>query len=233
MDEVVPRRFRFVVFDWDGTLADSAGLIALSIQAACRDLGEPVPDEATARYVIGLGLADALAVVAPQLPLARQRELTARYRHHFLAADDSIPLFPGVPEMLDDLEAAGLLLGLATGKSRAGLERAFAQQNIAHRFVATRCADESFPKPDPDMLLYLMDRVGVGPGETLMIGDTTHDVLLARNAGVPVVAVAYGAHAPAGLAELEPLALVHSVTELRRWLGDYVIASGVRVAGGE
>jgi len=233
MPERPPQRFRFVVFDWDGTLADSAALIALSIQAACRDLGEPVPDEATARYVIGLGLADALAVVAPQLPVARQRELTVRYRHHYLAADDSIPLFPGVRQMLDDLEAAGVLLGLATGKSRAGLERAFSQQDIAHRFVATRCADESFPKPNPDMLLYLMDRVGVAPGETLMIGDTTHDVQLARNADVPVVAVSYGAHPPAGLAELEPLALVHSVAELRCWLGENVIAAGVRVADDE
>lgn len=225
-------RFRFVVFDWDGTLADSAALIAASIQAACRDLGEPIPDDTTARYVIGLGLADALSVVAPQLPVERYRELTARYRHHFLAADDSIPLFTGVHQMLEELEAAGVLIGLATGKSRAGLERAFRQQDIAHRFVATRCADESFPKPNPDMLLHLMERVGVGADETLMIGDTTHDLLLARNAGVAAVGVTYGAHATTGLADLEPLALVHSVAELHAWLRKNVIGAAVQVAGG-
>jgi phosphoglycolate phosphatase len=218
MPERLPGGFRFVVFDWDGTLADSAGLIAASIQAACRDIGEPVPDEATARFVIGLGLLDALRHVAPGLASERHRELTSRYRHHFLAADAQIPLFDGVREMLDELDAAGYLLGVATGKSRAGLNRAFEQQRVAHRFVATRCADESLPKPNPDMLLYLMDRVGVGPRETLMIGDTTHDVELAHNAGVAAVAVTYGAHSPGGLAGLDPYALVHSVTELRQWL---------------
>jgi phosphoglycolate phosphatase len=212
------RRFRFVVFDWDGTLADSAALIAASIQAACRDIGQPVPDEATARYVIGLGLADMLMHIAPGLSPTGIRDLTDRYRHHYLGGDAAIPLFAGVPEMLRELEAGGALLGVATGKSRAGLDRAFSQHRIAQHFVATRCADEGFPKPHPDMLLHLMDRVGAAPGETLMIGDTTHDVELARNAGVAAVAVAYGAHPPAGLAELDPLALVHSVAELRQWL---------------
>lgn len=218
MPDLVSRRFRFVVFDWDGTLADSTGLIAGSIQAACRDIGEPVPDAATARYVIGLGLADMLRHIAPGLAPGRHRDLTVRYRQHFLDGDASIPLFAGVPEMLDDLDAAGCLLGIATGKSRVGLDRAFAQQGIGHRFVATRCADEGFPKPHPDMLLNLMERVGADPRETLMVGDTTHDVELARNAGVAAVAVAYGAHPSADLAQLDPLALVHSVAQLRQWL---------------
>ncbi len=218
MPDALRRRFRFVVFDWDGTLADSASLIASSIQAACRDIGEPVPDETTARYVIGLGLADALRHVAPGLAPERQRDLTDSYRQHYLARDAQIPLFHGAREMLEELAAAGHLLGLATGKSRAGLARALAQQGIGHRFTATRCADEGFPKPNPDMLLHLMDQVGAGPRETLMIGDTTHDVELARNARVAAVAVSYGAHGAAGLAEVRPLALVHSVAELRQWL---------------
>ena len=137
---------------------------------------------------------------------------------HAAWIDAAIPLFEGVTEMLADLEQAGALLGVATGKSRLGLDRAFSQHCIAHHFVATRCADEGFPKPHPDMLLHLMDRVGAEPGETLMIGDTTHDVELAHNAGVAAVAVAYGAHPPAGLAGLSPLGLVHSVAELRQWL---------------
>jgi phosphoglycolate phosphatase len=218
MSDPGPRRFRFVVFDWDGTLADSTALIATAIRDACRDIGEPVPDETTARYVIGLGLADALRHVAPGLVPERHRDLAVRYRHHYLAGDARIPLFAGAREMLDELDEAGFLLAVATGKSRVGLNRALDQQGIAHRFVATRCADEGFPKPNPDMLLHLMQRVGADPRETLMIGDTTHDLELARNAGAAGVAVSYGAHSSAGLAELNPLALVHTVDELRRWL---------------
>jgi phosphoglycolate phosphatase len=214
------RRFSFVVFDWDGTLADSTAIIAAALQQACRDIGEPVPSDLDARYVIGLGLADALRHVAPGLPPQRYPELSARYRHHYLARDPAIPLFPGVREMLAELGAAGHVLGVATGKSRAGLDHALAQQGVRSCFTATRCADEGFAKPHPDMLLQLMDRVGAGPEATLMIGDTTHDLELARNAGVAALAVAYGAHAPAGLAEQGPLATVHSVRELRAWLRD-------------
>jgi phosphoglycolate phosphatase len=216
--DFVPRRFRFVVFDWDGTLADSTAIIADALQLACRDIGEPVPAAADARYVIGLGLADALRHVAPGLPVERYPDLVARYRHHYIARDSSIPLFAGVREMLAELEAAGFVLGLATGKSRAGLDHALAQHGIGAHFAATRCADEGFPKPHPDMLLRLMDQVGVGPGDTLMIGDTTHDLLLARNAGVAALAVAYGAHEAAGLAQQRPLATVHSIPELHAWL---------------
>ncbi len=179
-----PRRFRFVVFDWDGTLADSTAIIAEALQQACRDIGVPVPGDVDARYVIGLGLADALRHVAPGLPREREPDLVARYRHHYFARDSSIPLFAGVREMLAELDAAGFVLGVATGKSRAGLDHALAQHGIGDMFVATRCADEGFSKPHPDMLLRLMERVGAEPGETLMIGDTTHDLLLARNAGV-------------------------------------------------
>jgi phosphoglycolate phosphatase len=218
MADHAPRRFRLVVFDWDGTLADSTALIAAAIQQACRDIGEPVPDDTAARYVIGLGLADALRHVTPGLPVDRHRDLASRYKHHYLAGDPQIPLFAGTREMLDELDAAGALLAIATGKSRAGLNRALDQQQLAHRFVATRCGDEGFPKPNPDMLLHLMDRVGARPDETLMIGDTTHDLELARNAGAAGIAVSYGAHASEGLARLDPLALVHSVAELRHWL---------------
>lgn len=215
---LVPRRFRFVVFDWDGTLADSTAIIAGALQQACRDVGEPAPSEGDARFVIGLGLADALRHVAPHLPVSRQPDLVARYRYHYLAQDSVIPLFAGAREMLTDLNAAGFLLGVATGKSRAGLDRALAQQDVGHLFTATRCADEGFAKPHPDMLLHLMDRVGAMPDETLMIGDTTHDLELARNAGVAALAVAYGAHELEDLIEQEPLATLHSIAELRAWL---------------
>jgi phosphoglycolate phosphatase len=211
-------RFRFVVFDWDGTLADSTALIATAIRSACADIGERVPDETTARFVIGLGLADALRHIAPGLPPAGQRALADRYRHHYLAREFDVPLFGGVRELLADLVAAGVPLGVATGKTRKGLDRALAQQALADRFVATRCADEGLPKPHPDMLLHLMERVGAAPRDTLMIGDTTHDLELARAAGASALAVGYGAHPPASLAALEPLATLASVPELAQWL---------------
>lgn len=216
--EARPRAFRLLVFDWDGTLADSTAIIANAIQQACRDLELAPPDDGSARFVIGLGLADALRHVAPGLAAADYPRLSDRYREHYLARDPEIPLFPGAREMLDELDARGFLLAVATGKSRVGLTRALQQQGLAHRFVATRCADEGMPKPHPDMLLALMDRCGVAPEETLMIGDTTHDLELARNAGASAVAVTYGAHPLAGLAGLSPLATLASIGELAAWL---------------
>jgi phosphoglycolate phosphatase len=216
--ELAPRRFRLIVFDWDGTLADSTTIIAESLQAACRDIGEPVPDDAAARFVIGLGLSDALARVAPGLPRERYPELSARYRHHYLGRDPGIPLFAGARDLLGDLRRAGFLLAVATGKSRVGLDRALAANDLAAQFDCTRCADEGRPKPHPDMLLHLIAHFGVSPGQTVMIGDTTHDLELAAAAGASSIAVAYGAHEPEGLLAARPLAIVHSVDELRRWL---------------
>lgn len=218
MRDAGARRFKLIVFDWDGTLSDSTALIARAIQNACRDLGEPVPDERAARFVIGLGLADALRTVAPTLPVHRYGELSAHYRRHYLAQEDDVPMFVGATALLDELDAAGYFLAVATGKSRAGLNRVLAHNGLTARFHATRCADEGRPKPHPDMLLHLMDRLGVRPNETLMIGDTTHDLELARNAGVAGLAVAYGAHDTDGLARRAPLATVHSIAELRGWL---------------
>ena len=218
MVEPRTRRFRLVVFDWDGTLADSTSMIASAIQEALRDMGEAVPEERAAKYVIGLGLSDALRSVAPQLAVHRHAELAAHYRKHYLAREEEIPLFDGAAELLEELEVAGHLLAVATGKTRMGLDRVLRRNGLQKRFHATRCADEGFPKPHPDMLLHLMDRLGVASEETLMIGDTTHDLELARNAGASAVAVAYGAHEVEGLARLKPLAVVHSVAELGEWL---------------
>jgi phosphoglycolate phosphatase len=212
------RRYRLLVFDWDGTLADSTSIIASAIQSACRDVGEPVPDEVAARYVIGLGLAQALAHVAPALPRDRHPELSARYRHHYLARDAQIPLFAGAAALLGELRAQGFMLAVATGKTRVGLDRALAANALADRFDATRCADEGHPKPHPEMLLHLMSALEVEPAETLMIGDTTHDLELAHAAGADALAVAYGAHPAEGLAEARPLAIVHSIPGLRAWL---------------
>jgi phosphoglycolate phosphatase len=214
----MPKRFDLVVFDWDGTLIDSAGVIVTCIQAACRDLGLPVPEDERASHVIGLGLGDALAHAVPGLPAYEYPRVAERYRHHFLLRGASLPLFAGTVEMLAALRANGHALAIATGKSRAGLVRALQQAGLQDLFEATRCADQCAPKPAPDMLLELMDEVGVAPARALMVGDTSHDVQMAANAGVAAVAVSYGAHAEAHLAALSPLALVHSTPELARWL---------------
>jgi phosphoglycolate phosphatase len=212
-------RYRLIVFDWDGTLVDSAAIIVEAIQRACADLGLPVPTDSAARYVIGLGLHDALGHVAPSLAEKDYPQLSARYRAHYLSRDPEIPLFAGAENLLSVLSARGHLLAVATGKSRLGLDRALEQAGVARHFVATRCGDEGFPKPNPDMLLHLMDRLGTAPDETLMIGDTTHDLMLAANAGVDAVGVAYGAHPEPALAAERNRAIVRSVDELAIWLG--------------
>ena len=210
--------YELVIFDWDGTLMDSTRMIARSLQAACRDVGVPEPSEEDALFVIGLNLADTFARVAPQLDAEGQRHLAERYRHHFLANEHEAILYPGVDAMLADLHGSGRRLAVATGKARRGLDRVLSQTGLAHRFEATRCADEGFAKPHPGMLLMLLDMTGVEPSRALMVGDTTHDLELAANAGVDAVAVTYGAH-PAALLETRPaVARCANVTELHRWL---------------
>ena len=211
-------RFELLVFDWDGTLIDSAGTIVHCIQAACRDLGLPAPDDARASHVIGLGLHDALAYAVPGLSPADYGGMVAAYRRHFLERDASIPLFRGAAAMLSALRERGHVLAIATGKSRAGLERALGNTGLAPLFASWRCADQCAPKPAPDMLLELMGELGTSEANTLMIGDTAHDLQMAEHAGVPAVAVSYGAHARAELAARSPLACVDSIQELSQWL---------------
>lgn len=212
------KRYDLIVFDWDGTVMDSTAVIAGSIQAACRDLHLTVPDDETARHVIGLGLQQALRYAVPDAPEEMYEPLVARYRYHFLSQDEAIPLFDGARETIEELHGAGYWLGVATGKNRAGLERALVSTGMKKYFHATRTAEQTFSKPDPAMLFELMEELAVSPGRTLMVGDTTHDVLLAQNAKVDVVAMGHGAHPPELLQELEPLALVDDFAELRVWL---------------
>ena len=192
-------RFDLVVFDWDGTLMDSTDVIATSIQRACVDLGLPVPSDQRASHVIGLGLSDALAYAVPELPRARFPEMIERYRHHYLSRDADLPLFPGVREILAALKEEGHYVAVATGKSRVGLERALDHTGLRPLFDATRCADECRSKPDPAMLFELGDELGVRNARMLMVGDTTHDLLMASNAGAASVGVSYGAHAARAL----------------------------------
>jgi phosphoglycolate phosphatase len=211
-------RYELLVFDWDGTLIDSAGAIVWCIQSACRELGLPVPDDARASHVIGLGLQDALAYAVPGLPPEDYGRVVESYRRHFLARDAGIPLFPGAEAMLSGLRERGHVLAIATGKSRAGLARALENTGLRPLFASSRCADQCAPKPAPDMILELMAELGTGAANTLMIGDTVHDLHMAASARVPAVAVSYGAHAKADLATLAPLACLESIDELTQWL---------------
>lgn len=211
-------RYDLVVFDWDGTLMDSTRLIASCLQEACRDVGAPVPSESDALFVIGLNLADTLRRVTPGLDANGQRQLAERYRHHFLAREHEAPLYAGVRDMLQELHASGKRLAVATGKARRGLERALDSTGLRAWFEATRCADEGFAKPHPDMLLMLLDITGVEPHRAVMVGDTTHDLELAANAGVDALAVCYGAHPGELLATRPAVGRCTSVADLRSWL---------------
>ena len=212
------KRFELLVFDWDGTLMDSAGAIVASIQASCRDLGLPVPDREHASHVIGLGLKDALSYAVPELPPSDYGKLAERYRYHYLARDPDIELFPGMREMLAGLKQQGYLLAVATGKSRVGLDRVLEATQLKQYFDSSRCADETHSKPNPAMLEELMQELLTEPEATLMIGDTAHDLQMALNAGVPALAVSYGAHPRDNLTALNPLDCIDTPQELMQWL---------------
>jgi len=213
-----PRRFDLIVFDWDGTLFDSTALIVRCMQSACRDIGVPVPSDERAAYVIGLGLHDALQHAVPDLPAERYPELGQRYRHHYFARQHELVLFPGTLEMLKALKTRNHWLAVATGKSRRGLDEALQTVQLKGLFDGTRTADETASKPHPLMLQQLMREFGADAERTLMIGDTTHDLQLAANAGTASIGVSYGAHAPESFAEFAPLCVAHSTAQLHDWL---------------
>ena len=213
-----PRRFDLIAFDWDGTLYDSTKIIVRCIQAAVVDVGGARPSDTAAAYVIGMALMQALAHAAPDVPPEKYTELGNRYRYHYLQHQDDLSLFEGVLPMLDGLKARQHLLTVATGKSRRGLDEALRTVELAGVFDGSRTADETAGKPDPLMLHELMQEFGVEPSRVLMIGDTTHDLQMALNAGCASVGVSYGAHTPEDFGALNPLHVAHSVADLNQWL---------------
>jgi phosphoglycolate phosphatase len=212
------KQFDLIVFDWDGTLVDSTGHIAKSIQNSYADNALPVPDDSAAKHVIGLGLVDTFNYLSPNLSKTQHAGIVDRYRHHFLNLDKTIYPFKNVLKGLEELAERGYFLAVATGKSREGLDRALEKVDFGHFFSATRCGDEGFPKPNPDMLNHIMDDLGVIPERTLMIGDTTHDLNLAANAGAKSLAVTCGAHEIDQLMAVESLAYLQSFDEVIEWL---------------
>ncbi|RMD80572.1 MAG: HAD family hydrolase [Gammaproteobacteria bacterium] len=211
--------YRLLVFDWDGTLVDSAGRIVSCMRAAAREAGLPLLPEAELREVIGLGLPQALARLFPGAEAVRLERFVAAYRRHYLeGAHQVVRPFPDAGELLAALEARGYWLAVATGKSRAGLERSLDEHGWRRHFLASRCADETASKPHPQMLLELMEELQVAPEETLMIGDTEYDVLMARAAGADALGVAHGVHGRERLLAQGALACVPGLRGVLAWL---------------
>jgi phosphoglycolate phosphatase len=215
------RQFDLIAFDWDGTLFDSTAIITRCIQSAVVDVGGKKPTAEEASYVIGLGLMQALAHAAPDVPRERYAELGARYRHHYLQHQNDISLFDGVLPMLAALKDLNYLLAVATGKSRKGLDEALHAVELLGVFDSSRTADETAGKPHPRMLNELMSELDVAPHRVLMIGDTTHDLQMALNAGCASVGVSYGAHEPEAFVSLQPRFIAHSVAQLQTWLFEH------------
>lgn len=212
------QRFDLVVFDWDGTLMDSEAKIVRSFELACADVGVPFPGRAIARSVIGLGLREAIEKLLPDQPGTVHDGIGDRYRVRFLDDETEMLFFPGVLEGLRRLEKHGYLLAVATGKSRRGLGRLLDEWSLHAQFVATRCADEAFSKPHPKMLEDILDATGVHARRALMIGDTTYDLEMAKNAGVASLGVTYGVHERDTLMQYDPLDCLETFDAVRSLL---------------
>jgi len=212
------RRYDLVVFDWDGTILDSTAAIVRAIQAASRDVGAEQPTDERARYVIGMGLRDALKYAVPDLPESGYDDLVTAYRRHYLSGDHELTLFAGVERLLQALQSENRWLAVATGKSRLGLNRALGHSGLGRYFDTTRTADETQSKPHPQMLQEIMDQFAVPPDRTLMIGDTSHDLLMAQNAGAHGLAVSHGAHPLDVLQACAPVGVVGSIAEMSDWI---------------
>ncbi len=212
------RRFDLIAFDWDGTLYDSTQIIVRCIQSAVVDVGGQKPTDEQAAYVIGMALMPALAHAAPDVPKDKYPMLGERYRHHYAKHHHDLSLFEGTLPMLQALRDKQHILTVATGKSRKGLDDALQQVELRGMFDGSRTADETAGKPNPRMLNELMAEFGVSPERTLMIGDTTHDLEMAHNAGCACVAVSYGAHGTSDFGRWNPLTVAHNVSELHDWL---------------
>ncbi len=215
------KHYDLIVFDWDGTLMDSALHIVTSMQHAIRGLSLPARTDEQLRELIGLGLNDAFARLYPELNTAATLQLLSEYRQHFL--NPPVPearLFSGVQDTLSELMAQGYQLAVATGKSRRGLDRALSETGLGPLFVTSRCADECKSKPDPQMLEEILWECEVDPVRALMVGDTEYDVAMARSAGVRAVGVACGVHAPERLTTAGAHGVLPNVATLSRWLSD-------------
>ena len=208
--------FELVIFDWDGTRFDSVSQIVQSLQWAAQQYQIDLTADA-ARNIIGLGLPEVMQTLFPEHE-ALHPYIQAEYSRHYVANSSTQRWFGGVDELLTQLEQTGILLAVATGKNRIGLDRVLAHTQSHHRFIATRCANEARSKPHPLMLEQLLQETGIPVERAVMVGDTTYDMQMAQSIGMPRIGVSYGVHSEAELATYQPLAIVHSVAELAQVL---------------
>lgn len=212
--------YQLVIFDWDGTVMDSTGRIIACMHKAGADLCLPVLEDDAVREIIGLGLPEALRTLYPGIDDGALERMRERYAVHFVAAEASPSrLYPGARETLAALRRAGLRLAVATGKSRKGLDRVWASSGLGNNFDASRCADETHSKPHPAMVTELLSELRVAPERALVVGDTSFDLQMARDAGVDRVAVSYGAHPVDRLMNFHPLAVIDALPQLLPLLG--------------
>ena len=212
------RQFDLIIFDWDGTLMDSTAMIARALQSAFAEHGLAMPSDQQARHVIGLGMAEALTWLLPEGDQTLHQQLAQSYRQNWRQGADTLVFYPHAITLLEALRVAGYTLAVATGKSRAGLDRALDEMQVRHHFAVTRCADESFSKPHPAMVNEILDRLQIPAGRTLVIGDTTHDLEMAHQAHVAAIGILHGAHDKATLLTAKPHALVADLPAFADWL---------------
>ncbi|MGB4812346.1 MAG: HAD-IA family hydrolase [Methylophilaceae bacterium] len=217
----MPKQFDLIVWDWDGTLADSTGMITQAILSAAEQVGLPAVSMQTARNIIGLGLKEAIHSLYGELPPEVSHKLASQYTANYYAGEGEIPLFEGATETIIALSQLGYKQAIATGKSRRGLNLAIEHAGIGQYLQATRTVDECFSKPHPQMLNELMDHLVVMPERALMIGDTSYDLQMAKNAGIQSIGVGYGAHTAEQWQHLAPIQEFNDFSSLSHWLLNY------------
>lgn len=210
--------YQLIIFDWDGTLMDSAQKIANCIQIAARDMGYDVPSDDRTKSIIGLGLKQAIGVLFPDLNNQDLDVLVSRYKYHFMIDDTRQDMFLDVERGLQELNDAGALLAVATGKSRTAMTRVFNEIPFEKYFVTTRCGDESRSKPHPQMLHEILDYTAIDPKNTIMVGDTTYDMEMAHNANVHGLGASYGVHTEQQLRDAKAIDVLGSFTDILHWL---------------
>lgn len=214
---------KLIVFDWDGTLIDSIAKIVACLQAAVMETGLASRSVEQLRQIIGLGLKEAITSLFPDIDERQMQQFVQVYRRHFLHdCPINSELFAGARNILGLLAHHGYMLAVATSKGRHGLDIALQQTSLAAVFHATRCADETCSKPDPQMLLEIMAQLNVAPEHTLMIGDTEYDMEMAQRAGVRSIAVTYGVHERAQLEKYQPITCINDINELRQLLPAFI-----------
>ena len=210
---------KLIVFDWDGTLMDSAAHIVACLQIAITELNLAAKTDDELKNIIGLGLREAFFALYPQATDKELTDLTAQYREHFFHPQhEPCELFSGARELLEELQGQDYFLAVATGKGRNGLDKVLKETGLGELFPITRCADESHSKPNPQMLLDIIDYYGVQANDTIMIGDTDYDLQMANNADALAVGVTYGVHDKQRLVDCNPIICLDNMNDLHQWL---------------